>query len=492
MSDWQDYTQSRRITERLIIRGDLTLLSPAQLGNGDSDGSTDMPLLLDALEERPLLTGSSLAGALRAHLLAQTIGYCREEQSRSKGAQRSMVELLFGGAKGDEEGDQSPLIVDDALAEPVVPEIRDGVRIDSATRTALAGFKFDAELLPPGTVFPLRLELLLSKEQRTERIAALVATLQALETGEIRIGGRKTRGFGRCHVTGWRIARFNLRDKAQLRDWLTLDEDTHPALKSDGPTKPIAEWKELLGAAAPDDARELFSIEARFVLASPLLIRAELPLGEGGDQPDFIQLRDGLGRPVISGTSLAGALRARALRILNTLGLPQEAPDSLFNSLFGKDMRQHQEHPTASRLIVEEAVIDAGAPLVQNRVSIDRFTGGAFDTALFSEAPHVGGEVTLHLQLRNPREPELGLLLLLLKDLWTSDLALGGASSVGRGRLQGRHAVLRLKRAADKADKDEGVSWTLTADGKRLVLEGDREALERWVAALRGDTRADN
>jgi len=36
----------------------------------------------------------------------------------------------------------------------------------------------------------------------------------------------------------------------------------------------------------------------------------------------------------------------------------------------------------------------------------------------------------------------VGLLLLLLKDLWTGDLPLGGESSVGRGRLKGKTASL--------------------------------------------------
>jgi len=91
MSEQPQSEPGRRIAQRLIVRGNLTLLSPAHLGNGDSGGSTDMPLLLDALEERPLLTGSSLAGALRAYLLARTDGYAQAQRLRGKASPRSIV-----------------------------------------------------------------------------------------------------------------------------------------------------------------------------------------------------------------------------------------------------------------------------------------------------------------------------------------------------------------------------------------------------------------
>ncbi len=103
------------------------------------------------------------------------------------------------------------------------------------------------------------------------------------------------------------------------------------------------------------------------------------------------------------------------------------------------------QSPQSSRVITEESVVEGGRDLVQSRVKIDRFTGGAFPAALFSEQPVFGGAGTtlkLNLTLRNPEPAEIGLLLLVLKDLWTGDLPLGGESSVGRGRLQGTRSHL--------------------------------------------------
>jgi hypothetical protein len=78
--------------------------------------------------------------------------------------------------------------------------------------------------------------------------------------------------------------------------------------------------------------------------------------------------------------------------------------------------------------------------------------------------------------LRAPRDSEIGLLLLLLKDLWTGDLPLGGGVSVGRGRLKGVRAEI-------KTPQDPPLSIAVDQAANRLAIS-DRAALERYVAAL--------
>jgi CRISPR/Cas system CMR subunit Cmr4 (Cas7 group RAMP superfamily) len=60
------WENSRDIVQRIVIKGVLELLTPTHLGNGAGDDPTDMSLLRDTVENtRALLTGTSLAGALR-------------------------------------------------------------------------------------------------------------------------------------------------------------------------------------------------------------------------------------------------------------------------------------------------------------------------------------------------------------------------------------------------------------------------------------------
>lgn len=45
---------SRHIIKRIVVEGDLVLETPAHFSNGDGDEVTDMPLLVDPLEGKPL------------------------------------------------------------------------------------------------------------------------------------------------------------------------------------------------------------------------------------------------------------------------------------------------------------------------------------------------------------------------------------------------------------------------------------------------------
>ncbi len=475
-------TRSRKIYERWIVEGDLVLETPTHLGNGDSDGVVDMPLLLDEVTGRALLPGTSLAGALRSYLREHRHGF----GSRLTDA---LIESLFGAEKGNDAGSQSALIVEDALGEKPTVELRDGVRIDPATRTAkmdfengtARGYKYDLELLEAGLTFPLRFELLLGSDAGP--ITQLLAlALHGLACGEIALGLRKRRGFGECRVTRWRVQRYDLRQPADLIAWLTAE---HPG-ESTAAVQPMVEGTEIapllnVSLEGVEDKRSLCSIHAECILDGSLLIRSGF--GEQDRGPDAVHLHSaragGRRVPVLSGTSLAGALRHRAERILDTLGNGAPASEML-DDLFGPaQITGDRQKAKASRLVVKETVITNPVDRVQNRIRIDRLTGSVHGTGLFNEQPVFGKEdtqVRVELLLRAPRASEIGLLLLLLKDLWTGDLPLGGGVSVGRGRLKGVRAEI-------KTPQDPPLSIAVDQAANRLAIS-DRAALERYVAAL--------
>ncbi len=466
----------RKIIERVQIEGTLRLETPAHLGNGDAEALTDMPLLLDSVTGTPLLTGTSIAGALRAYLREVEHGYGAAERPHDRAQQ------LFGAVRGSESL-QSWLLVDDALGETLGVEIRDGVALNPETRTAADKKKYDIELLQAGTTFQLSLELLISEDnQGAGLLESLALVLHGLEEGEIGLGMRKHRGLGRCRVTEWRVRHYQVTTKEGLLAW--LDDDASRQKQGEE----IYKLLDIEPAIA--DARESFTLDATFVLESSLLVRSS---SGAPDDPDMVHLqssRDGELVPVLSGTSLAGAVRARAQRIANTL-LPKASAKALVNGMFGKDIEHADDKPTGSRVITHETEVRGNLDLVQSRVKIDRFTGGAYPQALFSEQPLFGGpesEVRVHLELRSPKPDlrsqhpaEIGLLLLVLKDLWTGDLPLGGESSVGRGRLAGREATLTHRTSR------QTTTWTLTqGEGETLHFGGDGapNALEEFVAAF--------
>ena len=454
---------SRKIVERVLIEGTLCLETPTHFGNGDVVGVTDMPLLRDPLEGKPLLTGASMAGALRSYLREYERGY-----GASSGC---LADQLFGKIAG-RTSVQSWLIVDDALGESPGTELRDGVAIDPRTRTAEKGKKYDIELLQAGTTFPLSFELLLTEENKG-LLAALALALRGLDAGEISLGQRKRRGFGQCRVESWRVRRYDLTTAKGLVAWLVDDRTGEISVT---PTNGEG-IMQLLGVSSPArDERRYFTMEVDCVLASSLLIRS----GSGAaDAPDMVHLtskRNGEDQPVLSGTSLAGAMRARAFRIANTLW-PKDPEQAKYviDGMFGRRIEGRGDDPTGSRVLTRETALAHTRDLVQNRVKIDRFTGGSFPTALFTQQPAFGGEqarVTLHITLRRPEDAEIGLLLLVLKDLWTSDLPLGGESSVGRGRLQGQCVKLTM------SEQGKLTTWKIKQAGDRLQFDPAESAVE--------------
>ncbi|BAZ32925.1 hypothetical protein NIES4074_54330 [Cylindrospermum sp. NIES-4074] len=461
----------RHITERIIIRGTLVLDTPTCLGSGDAEGDTDLVILRDSVEDKALLMGSSIAGALRNYLRDHEYGYNAEE-----------ISVLFGGQRSEEDGEQSPLIINDAISDTIPHvEVRDGVKINSVTRTAEDGQKYDLELLETGTQFDLYFELLI-ENNRAQLIKELVIVLQGLEKGAISIGMKRQRGFGRCQVKEWQVWQFDLQKYDDRIAWLNFPHWTTGFLPEYRTYKSIADA--LSVSLDGKDKRDRLTIQATFTLASPLLIRSGQASSDKA--PDVVHLksrRDGEFQPVLSGTSLAGVLRHRAERIVNTLQKNTSIIDEIFGVDFSKDKTKKAK---ASRLIVHEIVIKETTDLVQNRIAIDRFTGGALHGALFNEQPIFGSDKTelkLELELRQPKPHEIGLLLLLMKDLWTGDLPVGGTSSIGRGRLQGKEAKIILA--------SENKIWKITQASKNEPLTIDNiEDLEKFVDALNEEVAA--
>ncbi|MCC5633391.1 RAMP superfamily CRISPR-associated protein [Nostoc sphaeroides CHAB 2801] len=238
------YRNHRHITERIIIKGRLVLDTPTCLGSGDADGDTDLVILRDSIEDKALLMGSSIAGALRNYLRDYKYGYNAEE-----------ISVLFGGQRSDEEGEQSPLIINDAISNTVPHiELRDGVKINSITRTAEDRQKYDLELLEAGTQFDICFELLI-ENNREQLIRELVIVLEGLENGKISVGMKKQRGFGLCHVEEWQVFKFDLRKSDERIAWLNF-EHWQPGFLPNHPTHESIEEALGLFLDEKEDKRE--------------------------------------------------------------------------------------------------------------------------------------------------------------------------------------------------------------------------------------------
>ena len=464
----------RSIVARWTIEADLILQSATHLG-GESTEPTDMMVLRDARTARPLLPGTSLAGALRSHLADVLGGYRTPEDAR--------VAQLFDGARGNDDVSQSPVIVFDSLGElpdghPL--ETRDGVQIDTARGTAEDRKKFDFEVLPAGTRFPLRFDLLVSSaDDEAELVSLLVTALGGLSSAEIALGARRSRGLGAVRTKGWRSVRYDLSSPDGWMAWILSDAESPVARNGKDHVDATAACK----AARPglelkpyDDRRRRIVADVALCLKRPLLIRSA-PLS--ADAPDTAHLQSA-GRSVLPGTSLAGVLRKEALRIARIVRRTQRDAALWVERLFGPRMEGTEDLDatplSASRLRVSESAVERSTRTRPSRVRIDRFTHGVVPGALFDEEVQHAGTVRVHMELRNPEPGELGLLVLLLKDLLSGNLAVGGTSAVGRGVMQGT-ATLRL---------EDGAQVTLNP-GEAADPRIDRAIEEFWNLSPMGN-----
>lgn len=461
------------IVRRLYARGTWKLKSVAHFG-GTETGIADMCLLKDE-EGKPFIPAASIAGAARSFLARQLLEWDKYSHKDGLANEPKALKRLFGGA-GEKET-MSALFVADAecVSEEINISIRDGVRIVHESGTAADGAKFDVEIVERGTEFKFWFECVIREDDKEKEYDELfLALLHAFQQGDIRLGARTRRGYGWGKVKAWEIRDLQMENSEDVMAWLADNPWSRP--KSDLEDK-------LVDYTPESDRRCYFHIEADFKLRTSLLIRSS-----SGDPeaPDMIHLQSD-GEPVLPGTSFAGAFRHRATLIANTICWANDAVDKMFGYVYeDKGTNKQKTDAQASRVWIEEQLVKNVRYQWQDRVAIDRFTGGSLEGALFNEKPvyplsldeiakkESSSNLRLILTLEEPEEAEIGLLLLTLRDFWSGHAALGGETSNGRGTLQGIKAKLIYKNTDDPNNTDE---WQLTQNDndKRMTVEEDKE-----------------
>lgn len=442
------------IVGRILARGELRLESPIIISSGEKS-DTDILVLKDT-RGNPYIPATSMAGVLRHYFFeqAQIDNNIKE------------LEYFWGTDKKDENKEetyQSSLFLSDSiLISNASIVIRDGIKIDEMSGIAEDKKKFDYEVVEPGAVFNFKAEVILREcfdEDIFRKVLSFI--IKTLGEGKISLGSMTTKGFGRCRLDKVCCLKYDFKKKDDVIAWLEGND-------GEDITQEITSLKTY--REKDDD----FTMDAVFKVKNSLIIKS---YSSNPKDPDMVHITSN-GSDVIPGTSIKGAIRARAERIINTLGFQGE---SFIKEVFGwaDDQKGSEGVKIKSRFFVEETIIDKGKMVkeVQNRIKIDRFTGGVIKSALFDEAPiwPVDGTdngIGIHMKIKDYKDWEAGLILLVLKDLWNGDLPLGGEKSIGRGVLQGVSAKLKFK--------DKVIEMT-EQDGNLKIDEDAQEYLEQKV-----------
>ena len=373
----------------IYYRLKITLDSPMSIGSG-KETKTDGDIVLNSKNE-PYIPGTSLAGIYRSLF---------KEEDKDK---------FFGYIKG-KKCVQSPIAVYDgkcAVYESKDVSKRDSVRLDDY-KVAKEGAKFDFQIAETGLEFISYIEL--DKNHTQEMEDAVENTiLPALNSGKISLGHKTTRGYGKVSVTCQKKA-FDL--SAELDEWLDFDmfED--------------AKWSCCDNITIEDGKFGGEIIKIPLIQDGAVSIRRYVT--EAGDnQPEYEQLTLKDNRPVIPGTSWAGAFRQR----IKSYGTGDQKISDWFGFV-------NDDGAKKSQIYFSETILSGGEFKQITRNSIDRFSAGTKEGALFTEKTYYNGKTTLEIRLNTSDVLLKKLVYACLLDLCHGYLAIGGLTAVGHGMFK--------------------------------------------------------
>lgn len=466
-----------------LARITIEALTPFAVGAGRGDDLVDSVWVTDA-NGLPAIPGTSLAGVLRAAVVRDQA--LNNDTGRSIARDKSLFGYQDGNVGKASRVELSWAQVHDESDTPVPfrgarldSEIlgflasglrRDHVRINSSGVADSRG-KFDEALIPRGARFTF--ELRIDQGSREE----LELLLMLLDGAAMRIGGRTRRGFGCIKVICANVAHFDLSKVDDRRRYQMLPTELHKRVP-DGILSPWAgsvhqggRWKSIRISLLPEDFWMIGGGEnSSLSMHSVDRVSDICPYTER-----MIKWRNGKASvvsavAVVPASSVKGALRHRvafhALR-QDLIGLAEPTPhmtgprhhlsiDELPEvcSLFGQLLDTSNKRGRPGRVFLKDIYISSGNGAPKggwlDHVSVNRFTGGALDGRLFSEAPLFGGGYELELLIDSVGIDENSRLALFraLRDLCEGRLAIGAGGNRGHGFMKGQ-----LDEHAD------GVAW---------------------------------
>lgn len=404
-----------------LMRIGLVFDTSGGVSDPHADGAVDLSLHR-ARDGAVWTPPSSLAGSLRAHLGADAERWLGSRPPRRGDPPLTPSRLRFLGTDTD-------------LSAEV--DIRRSTAIDPRRGAAATGTLRAAQVAPAGTTVTLYLRVDDASATELDGLTDLIASWRPV------IGRGRSTGHGRARVTEVRWRQIDLATPAGVREWL---------LSGRAGLFPERGWTGGRAVPAPEPVDPYLAL--RFVIAGALHIGGGRSDRDDPAEPDNRDNRAPIltesGSVVIPATTWKGLLRSRCGYILRSCGRPACLPpapkqaacrECMLCELFGwtgTSSRSGEPVGRVGRLATADSPV-TGQVTHRNHVGIDRFTGGARRSLLFSDEVVESGEVVLQLSTTDPADrlgpAERGLLLLAVRDLHDGLVGVGRATTRGYGSL---------------------------------------------------------
>lgn len=464
---------------RYLFEGSIILGDALHIGSGEGSERTDALVVRDG-DGNFYIPGTGFLGIFRnaVEKVAPFMDGFSSCQSKDNCEDKKPDEVcdtckLFGyGGKG---GKVSKVIFSNCTLDSAIniSEIRDGVSIERISETAVPErrAKFDYEVIPKGSKFDFRIEIL-NPTARDKKLLSI--GFNEFQKGYTGIGAKTSIGLGDFDLSIDSVFELNTANFMQLKEYI-LDEN----YKGIEIPNPLSGWSEGVNIDREKTKNEeernipnVCSIKYKLLFTEPFLIKSGDPSMPGSEELDarFITTtcwneNGWVEKPYLIGSSLKGVYRSRCEKIVRTLGGsacdPQargkkEKLESCGEKLREKEKQEKKTLPAEeiykqsclacrlfgsnqmrSRIRVSSAFSNCEIPMKKmDYVAIDRFTGGAAEGKKFDSQVALNGEFNGKIVLNNFEIWQLGLLAYLFKDLYLEDVRIGYGKYKGYGKCK--------------------------------------------------------
>ena len=395
-------------TAHITIQAD----TPLKVGSNNSDFLQDSPIQKD-WNGLPMILGTSIAGVLRKDFQGD-------------------VDDIFGSKNG------SKVIISNALLLDENDKVNEDLLLDKSAflkifdnlpireHTAIndkgvtnKGAKFDEEIVYKGTKFKFSIEFIDDDKNTFETI------LNLLSSPSFRLGGGSTKGFGKFSIenikTTTKECTSSLNDDFKDENNYTKNEIDNNYNIYTLKIKPDDFF--MFGSGFGDDEADMTPVYEKVV--------------------DYENSKLSDEQILIPASSIKGAIAHRTTyhyNLQNKLYIGNEEVKETIKEIFGEAKNSKENiNGSKGKLLISECFKTKSDTKVFDHVSIDRFTGGAIDGALFQEKTIADDrEYSIEILLeKDIDEVYIKAFESSLNDICNGMLPLGGATTKGHGVFTG-------------------------------------------------------
>ena len=377
---------------------------------------------MSTIDGAPFIPGTSISGTIRT--------FCNDYFGYNQS--------FFSLDVNNSDFFASPFSVSDGVFlndSPLKTTTRDGIAIKGYEngffeKVTVDGAKYDYEVVQKGAYFEFAIEYTLREnyqEYLGDKLSGSIkddlllieehikTIAKAFNENLISLGFKKNRGLGSVKVVQL-VGNFFYADT--LRKYLNINDQNLRVIK-DYQDVILKNNKKII-------------VRCSMKLDAPLSIKAYSDNLK--DDFDFTQIsysNNGKMEAVIPGSSLMGAIRHQMEKICYELNIECDLTE-LFGTVEGSTRQ--------SKIKSKDTYIGNGLFLKSTRTSIDRFSGSALNSHLFTQKIYINTNdefiLTFIIDNNTKLYPYIGLLLLALTDLGKGYCSLGGSSAIGYGILK--------------------------------------------------------